>query len=233
MRVFVLGVVITIALRYAPRGLIPEVVRREAEPTPGHSLHFVQIWTISNSGTGGQADAPRPEGICRCSHGTLRCLLPSGSTSPASRPANRKRLSAPALRTFLAIADLWGLSEEAAPPGARLSVALDLSQLGPAGARARRDHPRRRCADPHLGGARHPPGAGRPVRDGARRPRLAARPASGAGVRRPAAAGAGHQRLAGRPAHRAAFPRRGARRALHGAERRRCRRSSPTAKPIS
>ncbi|MBE7732741.1 branched-chain amino acid ABC transporter permease [Devosia faecipullorum] len=30
MRVFVLGVVITIALRYAPKGLIPEVVRREA-----------------------------------------------------------------------------------------------------------------------------------------------------------------------------------------------------------
>jgi len=30
MRVLVLGVVITIALRYAPRGLIPEVVRREA-----------------------------------------------------------------------------------------------------------------------------------------------------------------------------------------------------------
>jgi len=29
MRVFVLGVVITIALRYAPRGLLPEVVRRE------------------------------------------------------------------------------------------------------------------------------------------------------------------------------------------------------------
>lgn len=27
-------------------------------------------------------------------------------------PANRKRLSAPALRTFIAIADLWGLSEE-------------------------------------------------------------------------------------------------------------------------
>jgi len=27
-------------------------------------------------------------------------------------PASRKRLSAPALRTFLAIADLWGLSEE-------------------------------------------------------------------------------------------------------------------------
>jgi hypothetical protein len=27
-------------------------------------------------------------------------------------PANRKRLSAPAMRTFLAIGDLWGLSEE-------------------------------------------------------------------------------------------------------------------------
>lgn len=27
-------------------------------------------------------------------------------------PANRKRLSAPALRTFLAVADLWGLNEE-------------------------------------------------------------------------------------------------------------------------
>jgi hypothetical protein len=27
-------------------------------------------------------------------------------------PANRRRLSAPALRTFLAVADLWGLSEE-------------------------------------------------------------------------------------------------------------------------
>lgn len=27
-------------------------------------------------------------------------------------PANRRRLSAPALRSFLAIADLWGLSEE-------------------------------------------------------------------------------------------------------------------------
>ena len=29
MRVFVLGLVITIALRFAPRGLIPEVVKRE------------------------------------------------------------------------------------------------------------------------------------------------------------------------------------------------------------
>ena len=30
MRVLVLGLVITIALRFAPRGLIPEVVRRDA-----------------------------------------------------------------------------------------------------------------------------------------------------------------------------------------------------------
>jgi branched-chain amino acid transport system permease protein len=29
MRVFVLGLVITIALRYAPKGLIPEVIKRE------------------------------------------------------------------------------------------------------------------------------------------------------------------------------------------------------------
>ena len=29
MRVFVLGVVITIALRYFPRGILPEMVRRE------------------------------------------------------------------------------------------------------------------------------------------------------------------------------------------------------------
>jgi branched-chain amino acid transport system permease protein len=32
MRVLVLGLVITIALRFAPRGLIPEVVKREGEP---------------------------------------------------------------------------------------------------------------------------------------------------------------------------------------------------------
>src|SRR5690606_33072204 len=29
MRVFVLGVIITIALRYAPKGLLPEVVRKQ------------------------------------------------------------------------------------------------------------------------------------------------------------------------------------------------------------
>jgi branched-chain amino acid transport system permease protein len=31
MRVLVLGIVITLALRWAPRGLIPEMVRRDAK----------------------------------------------------------------------------------------------------------------------------------------------------------------------------------------------------------
>lgn len=35
-----------------------------------------------------------------------------GSEFDRFAPANRRRLSAPALRTFFAIADLWGLSEE-------------------------------------------------------------------------------------------------------------------------
>ncbi|TBY61235.1 DUF2384 domain-containing protein [Rhizobium leguminosarum bv. viciae] len=37
---------------------------------------------------------------------------PQGLETERFAPANRKRLSAPALRTFLAIADLWGLTEE-------------------------------------------------------------------------------------------------------------------------
>jgi antitoxin Xre/MbcA/ParS-like protein len=37
---------------------------------------------------------------------------PSRLDSSRFAPANRRRLSAPALRTFLAIADLWGLTEE-------------------------------------------------------------------------------------------------------------------------
>lgn len=36
---------------------------------------------------------------------------PQGLDNSRFAPANRKRLSAPALRTFLAIADLWGLTE--------------------------------------------------------------------------------------------------------------------------
>ena len=35
MRVLVLGVVITLALRFAPRGLVPEVIKREGEPRRG------------------------------------------------------------------------------------------------------------------------------------------------------------------------------------------------------
>lgn len=49
-------------------------------------------------------------------HAQLKRHLPAGSSSGLDRsrfePANRRRLSAPALRTFLAIADLWGLNEE-------------------------------------------------------------------------------------------------------------------------
>ena len=37
---------------------------------------------------------------------------PRGLDPQRFQPANRKRLSGPALRTFLAIADLWDLSEE-------------------------------------------------------------------------------------------------------------------------
>jgi Protein of unknown function (DUF2384) len=37
---------------------------------------------------------------------------PQGLDRSRFAPANRRRLSAPALRTFLAIADLWGLNEE-------------------------------------------------------------------------------------------------------------------------
>src|SRR5258708_10925736 len=37
---------------------------------------------------------------------------PQGLDISRFAPANRRRLSAPALRTFLAIADLWGLTEE-------------------------------------------------------------------------------------------------------------------------
>jgi uncharacterized protein (DUF2384 family) len=41
---------------------------------------------------------------------------PASETGPLSpdrfSPANRRRLSAPGLRTFLAIADLWGMSED-------------------------------------------------------------------------------------------------------------------------
>src|SRR5690606_18847636 len=48
---------------------------------------------------------------------SVRAFSKAGSGPPQldpSRfaPANRRRLSAPAFRTFLAIADLWGLSEE-------------------------------------------------------------------------------------------------------------------------
>ena len=43
---------------------------------------------------------------------TARARGPQRLDSSRFAPANRRRLSAPALRTFLAIADLWGLTEE-------------------------------------------------------------------------------------------------------------------------
>lgn len=46
--------------------------------------------------------APRP---------ARKALLPQQLDTARYAPANRRRLSAPALRTFLAIADLWGLTE--------------------------------------------------------------------------------------------------------------------------
>ncbi len=57
----------------------------------GGTLHSVQNWTIRSSG---QHEGPRTR------------------TKADFSPGNRKRLSEPALRTFLAIADLWGLNEE-------------------------------------------------------------------------------------------------------------------------
>ncbi len=50
--------------------------------------------------------------------------------------ANRRRLSAPALRTFLAIADLWGLTEEQR----RLLLGLPSRSTYHAWARAAREH---------------------------------------------------------------------------------------------
>lgn len=45
-------------------------------------------------------------------HSNGRVNVPPRLDLSRFAPANRRRLSAPALRTFLAIADLWGLSEE-------------------------------------------------------------------------------------------------------------------------
>ena len=43
---------------------------------------------------------------------SARQPMPSGLDRSWSSPQNRRRLSAPGVRTFLAIADLWGLDEE-------------------------------------------------------------------------------------------------------------------------
>src|SRR5262245_18763816 len=59
----------------------------------------------------GQVDIAMPQARRAISHPALE---PGPERLDASRfaPANRKRLSAPGFRTFLAIADLWGLREE-------------------------------------------------------------------------------------------------------------------------
>jgi hypothetical protein len=79
----------------------------------------------------GYARNPRRTGDCICLYLDYDYIWTKGakmSSNPKRRPseaangqrldnsrfapANRRRLSAPALRTFLAIADLWGLTEE-------------------------------------------------------------------------------------------------------------------------
>src|SRR5258708_39087814 len=133
-------------------------------------------------------------------------------------PANRRRLSAPALRTFLAIADLWGLTEEQ-----RLLI------LG---------YPSRStyhnwCKQAREHGAFTldvdvltrisavlgiPSGSRDSVSDGAAWRRVAANPAQRCRVRRQTAPRPRDQRLPGWLALGASFPGRRARRSLHAAE---------------
>lgn len=54
-----------------------------------------------------------PQAASRAAPPTDPARPPGGLDVARFAPANRRRLSAPALRTFAAIADLWGLSEEA------------------------------------------------------------------------------------------------------------------------
>jgi Protein of unknown function (DUF2384) len=70
-------------------------------------LHYVQIWTMFRSG--------HMEEPLALAAATSRGPVDAGPQRlDPSRfdPANRRRLSGPGLRTFLAIADLWRLTEE-------------------------------------------------------------------------------------------------------------------------
>src|SRR6201990_814808 len=71
-----------------------------------NGLLFVRIWTIAISGKGALTLNNRKPPPVEAVKGPQRL------DNSRFAPANRRRLSAPALRTFLAIADLWGLTEE-------------------------------------------------------------------------------------------------------------------------
>jgi hypothetical protein len=70
-------------------------------------LFFVLIWTISKSE---QTERIMPKAFTQPLDPAA--LGPKRLDPGRFAPANRKRLSAPAVRTFLAIADLWRLTEE-------------------------------------------------------------------------------------------------------------------------
>jgi hypothetical protein len=69
-------------------------------------LYYVYIWTMSISS---EADPMLNDHKPRRGKAAKE---PQRLDNSRFAPANRRRLSAPALRTFLAIADLWALTEE-------------------------------------------------------------------------------------------------------------------------
>ena len=132
-------------------------------------------------------------------------------------PANRRRISAPALRTFLAIADLWGLRESSVVSSSVIPPARPII-TGVV-------RPGRTEASPWMPmcspGFRRCSAFTRPLAfclGRARRRRVAPRPAPGFGLRRAGADRAGHERIAGRAFDRAALPRWRTWRSLYAAQ---------------
>lgn len=141
-----------------------------------------------------------------------------GRNSARFAPSNRRRLSAPGMPTFLAIADLWGGQRTAAPADPRLSITIHLSKLVHARAPTSPLHAEGRCPHAHFGGAGHPPGLVCAFRRRAARWRGLASPAARrACVRWASPTRSDHQRHPGRSYCRAAFPRCGLQRPLHAA----------------